>query len=222
MDFQEKKIDSLKKSSKRKTEADLTTLSSPNAKKRRTEILVHNIDVKELSPVPEERDDLISVEALSSTRMLVVEQPMNEKSPQPPSEVESTESIQYDSSDRKTGVDIEMQKRIWKIEIAKTVKDALHLFYKKEIEKKEDFEGAAKTFTEMFLTTALVLAAENRNFTLSSTFLKETVQKHLNCKLGKKKTSLTILLHICTHMPNSVGNDGVGQVHIFPNLLFLS
>ena len=173
MDFQEEEIDLLKKSSKRKAAADLTTSSSPNAKKRRTENLVNDSDVTELPPVPEEREDLETVEALSSTGMSVVEQPRNEKSPKQPSEVESTESEHYDSSDRTTEVDYEMKKRMWKMEIAETVKDALHLFYKKEIEKKEDFEGAAKTFTEMFFTSVLDLAAENQNFTLSSTILKE-------------------------------------------------
>jgi len=171
--LKEEEIDLLKKSSKRKAAADLTTSSSPNAKKRRTENLVNDSDVTELPPVPEEREDLETVEALSSTGMSVVEQPRNEKSPKQPSEVESTESEHYDSSDRTTEVDYEMKKRMWKMEIAETVKEALHLFYKKEIEKKEDFEGAAKTFTEMFFTTALDLAAENQNFTLSSTFLKE-------------------------------------------------
>jgi len=179
--LKEEEIDLLKKSSKRKTAADLTS-SSPNAKKRRTENLVNESDVTELPTVPEERED--EVEALSSTRMLVVEQPSNEKSPEQPSEVESTEPQQYDSSDRTTEVDYEMKKRIWKMEIAETVKAALHLFYKKEIETKEDFEGAAKTFTEMFVTTALNLAAENQNFTLSPTFLKEIYdQVKFNFKL---------------------------------------
>ena len=62
MDFQEEEIDLLKKSSKRKTAADLTS-SSPNAKKRRTENLVNESDVTELPTVPEEREDLESVEA---------------------------------------------------------------------------------------------------------------------------------------------------------------
>jgi len=169
--LKEEKIDLLKKSSKRK--ADLST-SSPNAKKRRTEKLINDSDVRELPPVPEEREDLDSVEALSSTGMLVVEQPRNEQSPTKlPSEVKSIEHEQYDSSDLTTEVDYEMKKRIWKMEIAETVKDALHLFYKKEIETKEDFEGAAKKFTEMFFATVLDLAAENQNFTLSSTIRKD-------------------------------------------------